>query len=381
LTRNDRHERQMADQEGRRAPGRGTDEETEQQTGRRVGKATAELFEQVILRRLGAPDPDVLVGPRHGVDVGVVRVADGVAMAMTTDPVFVVPAYGWERAAWFAVHILASDASTSGLPLRWIAVDLNLPPDVTDDDLTQLWDAFHRACGDLGIAVVTGHTARYDGCSWPMVGGATCLALGSVDAFVTPAMAMPGDRIVVTKGAAIEATALFAATFPDRLQSAVGPGVVRAADALFEHMTVVPEATLARRFGLRSDGVTSMHDATEGGVLGGLLEVALASDVGVRVELDAVPLRPEVRAVCDHVGIDPYVSISEGTLIATLVPDRADAFVAELTDEGIEAAVVGEIRPPEDGRTVVVGGEERPLRHPGLDPFWEAFADWASSSE
>ena len=98
-------------------------------TGQRTGKATAELFEQVIMRRLGAADADVLVGPRHGVDVGVVTVADGVAMAVTTDPVFVVPAYGWERAAWFAVHILASDASTSGLPLRWMAVDLNLPPE------------------------------------------------------------------------------------------------------------------------------------------------------------------------------------------------------------------------------------------------------------
>ena len=77
----------------------------------RTGKATAELFEQVILRRLGAKDDDVLIGPRHGVDVGVVRVADGVAMALTADPVFIVPAYGWERAAWFAVHILASDAA------------------------------------------------------------------------------------------------------------------------------------------------------------------------------------------------------------------------------------------------------------------------------
>ena len=67
-----------------------------------TGKATPELFERVILRRLGAPDADVLTPPKHGVDIGVVRVADGVAMALTTDPVFVVPTYGWERAAWFA---------------------------------------------------------------------------------------------------------------------------------------------------------------------------------------------------------------------------------------------------------------------------------------
>jgi hydrogenase expression/formation protein HypE len=343
-----------------------------------TGKATAELFERVILQRLGAPDADVLTPPRHGVDVGVVRVADGVAMAITADPVFVVPAYGWERAAWFAVHILASDASTSGLPLRWMAVDLNLPPEVSDDELTALWDGFHRACQGIGVAVVTGHTARYDGCAWPMVGGAACMALGPVDAYVTPEMARPGDLVVVTKGAAIEATALFAATFPDRLTAGLGEDVVQAADALFEQMTVVPEATFARQFGLRDRGVTSMHDATEGGVLGGLLEVAIASGAGMRVDLDAVPVRPEVRAVCGYVGIDPYVSISEGTLIATVDAGHARGYVAALADEGIDAAVVGEILESSAGRTLVSAGQERPLEHPGLDPFWAAFGAWST---
>lgn len=347
----------------------------------RTGKATAEVFEQVILRRLGAPDQDILVGPQHGVDVGVVRVADGVAMALTTDPIFVVPAYGWERAAWFAVHILASDASTSGLPLRWMTVDLNLPPEISDQDLTALWDAFHRACADLGIAVITGHTARYDGCAYPMVGGATCVALGAEDSFVTPTMARPGDKIVVTKGAAIEATALFAATFPDRLTRALGPDTVRAADALFEQMTVVPEARLAAAFGLREKGVTSMHDATEGGVLGGLLEVALASDTGMRIDLEAIPVRPEVRAVCDHVGIDPYISISEGTLIATVVASRAGDYVTALAAEGIDAAVVGEVTAPADGRVLVSNEGHRPLVHPGLDPFWAAFGEWAAPAD
>src|SRR6266699_691623 len=222
-----------------------------------TGKVTSTVFSDVILGHLGARDADVLVGPRHGVDVGVLRVAPGIAMALTTDPVFVVPGYGWDRAAWFAVH-----------------------------------------------------TARYDGCNWPMVGGATCAAIGPENAFVTPTMAQPGDRVVVTKGAAIEATALFAATFPDRLAKGVGEAVTAAADRLFEHMTVVPEARIAAGYGLRDRGVTAMHDATEGGVLGALAELAAASRVGLRIELDAIPVRPEVRLVCDYVGIDPYISIS-----------------------------------------------------------------------
>jgi hydrogenase maturation factor len=346
----------------------------------RTGKATPELFERVILARLGAKDPDVVVPPQHGVDVGVVRVADGVAMALSADPVFVVPEYGWERAAWFAVHILASDASTSGLPLRWMSVDLNLPPEISDEDLEALWIAFHRACEDLGVAVVTGHTGRYDGCAWPMVGGATCIALGAEDAWVTPTMARPGDRIVVTKGAAIEATALFAATFPERIAAGVGPEMQAAAEALFERMTVVPEATVARRFGLRDEGVTAMHDATEGGVFGGLIEVAVASGLGIRVELDAIPLRPETRAVCEHVGIDPSRSISEGTLIATVTPARADAFVRALAEEAIDAAIVGEMTERSAGRRLVVEGAEEPFGHPGLDPFWSAFGRWAAEA-
>lgn len=104
------------------------------QTRPPVGKVTPELFAEVIFERLGAEDEDVLVRPQHGVDFGIVRVAPGTVMALTSDPVFVVPAYGWRRAAWFAAHILASDAATSGLPLRWMAVDLNLPPDTSDED-------------------------------------------------------------------------------------------------------------------------------------------------------------------------------------------------------------------------------------------------------
>jgi hydrogenase expression/formation protein HypE len=346
----------------------------------RTGKVTSEIFDRVILERLGASDRDVLVGPHHGVDVGVVRVAPGVAMALTADPVFVVPAYGWERAAWFAVHILASDASTSGLPLRWMSVDLNLPPELSDDDLGTLWNAYSKACDELGVAIVTGHTGRYDGCAWPMVGGATCIALGPDDAYVTPTMGRPGDRIVVTKGAAIEATALFAATFPDRLSREVGTEVAVAADALFDQMTVVPEARIAAEYGLRHRGVTSMHDATEGGVIGGLAEVAAASGGGLRVDLAAIPVRPEVRAVCDHVGMDPYISISEGTLIATVRPERTEGFLGALQDKGIEAADVGEMTGPEKGTVLVVDGQEQALEHPGLDPFWEAFGRWAQEA-
>ena len=342
------------------------------------GKVSAALFEQVILTHLGAADRAVTVGPRHGVDVGIVDIGGGQVMAMSADPVFVVPAYGWERAAWFAVHILASDTAVSGLPPRYMSVDLNLPRELGDDDLARLWEAFSDTCADLGIAVVAGHTGRYDGCNWPMVGGATCIAIGSGDAWITPVDARVGDRVLITKGAAVEATALFGATFPERLASEIGPEHAAAADAMFESMTVVPEARVAAEYGLRDAGVTAMHDATEGGVLGGLAEFADAAGVGVRVDEGAIPVRPEARATCAAVGIDPLTSISEGTLLATVRPAHVDGVLTALADAGVEAAEIGEVTPAAEGRILLRDGAPEPLVHPGQDPFWEAFGRWSA---
>jgi hydrogenase expression/formation protein HypE len=226
---------------------------------------------------------------------------------------------------------------------------------------------------------VTGHTGRYAGCTWPMVGGATCLALGPEDSYITPTMARADDRVVITKGAAIEATALLAMSFPDRLRSLVGTDTLAAAQQLVESMTVVPEARVAAAFGVRDAGVTAMHDATEGGVLGGLYEVAEASGVGLRINQSAIPILPEVAAVCAAAGIDPYFSISEGTLVATVRPQHAEGLLTALAKANILAADVGEVLPAGAARTMLnADGREVPLTPPRLDPYWEAFARWSA---
>ena len=153
-----------------------------------IGKISPEIFNELIYPRLGAKSKSVIVGPQHGVDVGIVEIG-GKAVALTTDPVFIVPEYGWERAAWFAIHILASDAVTSGLRPKFLSIDLNLPMEMTKEQLEIVWDTMHRECNRMGIAVICGHTARYDNCHYPMVGGATVIAVGEMDEYVTPKMA------------------------------------------------------------------------------------------------------------------------------------------------------------------------------------------------
>ena len=338
-----------------------------------IGKISPEIFDEIILPRLGAKSPNVLVGPQHGVDVGVVDLGGDQVMALTTDPFFIVPQYGWERAAWFATHILASDAATSGLRPTYFTVDLNLPLSVTREALEIMWATVHRECERIGMSVVTGHTARYEGTDFPMVGGATVISIGHKSKYVTPNMARVGDLVIVTKGAAIEATGLFAATFPQLIAERYGADFARRADGVFEMMSVVEDAMAAAAVGVRDDGVTAMHDATECGVWGGLFEIAQASRVGMQIDKEKVIVREEVRKVCEMFRIDPYSSISEGTLLLTCRPHKAGEVIRALADKGIEASIVGEVVPQEKGMTVFGGTSSRPLEHPRVDPFWQAF--------
>lgn len=343
-----------------------------------IGKISPEAFSEYIYPHLGATQDGILFGPQSGGDVGVVRVAPGIVMASTTDPVFVVPQYGWDRAAWFAVHILASDAATSGLPPNLMTVDLNLPLTMTTEDFSHFWQAWDRTVKQLGITIISGHTARYEGCNFPMVGGATVMSIGPEDQYVTPNMARPGELLLCTKGAAIETTGLFGATFPEWIRSELGDDVYEAADRLFDQMSVVEDARLAASVGVRQHGVTAMHDATECGVVGGVYEIAECSRVGVELFDDQVLIRPEVKAVTDRLGIDPLIAISEGTLLFTVTEDAVDRVTALLRAHHIDAGVIGRILGADQGRWRIKNGVRQPLVHPRVDPFWEAFGRLAA---
>jgi hydrogenase maturation factor len=338
-----------------------------------IGKISPEVFEELIYPRLGAKRDTVLVPPQNGVDVGIVEIGD-MAVAMTTDPVFIVPEYGMERAAWFAIHILASDVVTSGLSPTYMSIDLNLPMEMTEDQLETMWTVMHQECEKLGMAVVCGHTARYENCHYPMVGGATVLAVGSKDDYVTPSHARAGDRLIITKGPAIEASGIFGTMFPDRITEAISPSFSTLAQEIFYLMTVVEDAETAVSVGVRDEGVTAMHDATECGIWGGVYELAQAAGLGVCLEKDDIVIQEGVLEICELFGIsDPFAVISEGTLVLSCRPHKAEAVVRALSDKNIPASVVGELTPPEKGMRLVSGGRETAFEHPRVDPFWAAF--------
>jgi hydrogenase maturation factor len=340
-----------------------------------LGKLSPGEFDRLIAPHLGAARDEVLAGPGAGLDCGVIRLGAGRVMAITTDPLSIIPAIGPARSARLAAHLVASDLWTSGLPPAYASVSLHLPPDIEDRTLAEFSDALGAAWHELGVAVVTGHTGRYPGLASTIVGAATLMGVGDEGRYLTPAMAAPGNRVLVTRGCAVEATAIAAHAIPGRLAKLLEPEAMERARSLIDHVTVVPECRALARLGVRARGVTALHDATEGGVLGGLIELAHACRHDLRIEQARIPISAEAHAACQAWGgIDPYWALSEGTLIACVAAERLGAALAALGEEGIAAAEVGEVMP---GRGVVhltrPDGTIEKLTAPEPDPYWPAY--------
>jgi len=341
-----------------------------------LGKATPQFFDEVIFPRLGARDESVVVGPTHGVDFGAISIGDR-TVVLSTDPFFIAPSLGWERAAWFALHIIASDVAVSGIPPRFMSIDLNLPPEMDESTLVTVWQTVHEEAERLGITVVTGHTARYAGCNFPMVGGATILGVGASEDLIDPRLAGIGDRIIITKGPAVETTGLMSVQFPEYITARFDEATTTAAQDIFFQMSVVEDAAVCAGVG----GATAMHDATECGIWGALFEMARASGKGLLVDKGDIVTQDAVMKTCEVFDIDPYKSISEGTLVAAVKADRAEETIAALEARSIPASIVGELLPPEKGVIVIDEGGEHSLAHPEVDPFWGKFEEYLGLQE
>jgi hydrogenase expression/formation protein HypE len=336
----------------------------------RVGKLSPEDLNRLILSHIGAASQDVVVPPKAGVDAGAIDIGNGNVLVVAEDPIFTLPGLPLSFFGWATVHIGASDVAVMGVRPQYMTYSLLLPPTTTDLEISEIVDSIDRAAKELDISIVGGHTAYYPGISSPLIGGVTVFSIAPRSELVTPMGARPGDDVILTKGPGIEAVGVLAITMKKELERAIGIELVQKAEALAYRMTVVEDALIAKASG----GVTSMHDATEGGVIGGLFEVANASGVGMRLDEGLMINTPEIRAVCGHLGIDPLKIISEGSLIITCHQVSSKKIIADLKERNIESSVIGKVTDQKGERIIKrMDGRDEGLAVPSVDEFWPVF--------
>ena len=337
-----------------------------------MGKAGPKFMKEVVYTSLGKESRKLVIGPRKGSDNAVIAIGGGRVMILTVDPVSIIPSLGMKLSAWLSVHLVASDYTTSGLRPEYATFSFNFPSELSDADREEYVQSVGEECRRLGITIAAGHTGSYPGAGFTVIGAGSMFGFGRRRGFVDPSMAKPGDAILMTKQAGIEATASLALSFPRHLERKVGHHSASRAKKLIRSCSTVADALIATRIGLGRGGITSMHDATEGGVIGGLEEMASASGTAFHVHEDKIYVSEEVGAVCGAFGLDPLGSLSEGTLLVTCNPERLDDLGQEFDGAGIPIREIGSVR---DGAGLWVNkGGGRPNRiKPGADRYWAAY--------
>lgn len=320
------------------------------------GKVSAAFLRQVVLSHVGPRRSDVLVRAGIGEDAAVIAFGDEVCVT-SSDPI----TGARSNAGWLSVHVNCNDIATAGAEPIGVLATLLLPTNAEEDLLATIVQDIHRAATELGVEVVGGHTEFMDALSEPII-SVTAIGRASRDHYLSSAGARPGDAIVMTKVAAIEGTAILATDFAAELEGSIDPDLAEQARHLLDQISVVRDGRVAAAF-----GATAMHDATEGGILGALAELAEASGRGMRVRVEAIPLHPATEAICSHFGLDPLRLISSGSMIVT-APD-GPAMVEALGLAGIQSTVIGEVTESIE-RRLLLRGKQLPLLAPPRDELW-----------
>ena len=327
------------------------------------GKIPAETLKRIVFRRLGAKRNEVLLGPALGEDGSVVKIGKEILVS-SMDPI----TGALERIGWLAVNINANDVATFGVPPIFFSSCILLPENSTEDIVDKITSQINEAAKNLDIAVIGGHTEVTPGLDRPVIIG-YAMGIAKDGRYVTSGGAHAGDKLILTKGAGVEGTAILASEAYNHLKERIDEDLLRSAMKFYDNISVVKDAILAFNIG----GVTAMHDPTEGGVAGGVHEMADASGLGVKILEERIAVARETYEICRLLNIDPLQLIGSGALLISANPERADEIVRGLRKEGIRAEVIGEfLENPQERLLVRTSGRVENLARPVSDHLWIA---------
>lgn len=333
----------------------------------KTGKINTELLSRLISNYKGREDPRVILGPLVGEDAAIISFNDTCLVAKT-DPI----TFATENIGWYAVNVNANDVLTRGAIPRWFMSSILLPEGkATEEMLEEIVAQISKACEEIGVAVIGGHTEVTVNLDRPIVVG--CM-LGEVerDRLILTSNAKEGDLIVITKGVAVEGTAIIAREKQDEL-------ILRGYDKDFldrcKNFLYDPGISIYREVSLCRDrfDIHSMHDPTEGGLKVGIYEICRASQKGAVIYESEIPILEETRMLCREYNIDPLGLITSGTLIIVLPGKEAGRLIEFYESNGILAKIIGEIKPKEFGIKISSEGKLSDLEFSETDEIIKIF--------
>jgi hydrogenase maturation factor len=284
-------------------------------------------------------------------------------LVISTDPCIGVPE---EWFGWLLIHYASSDVALFGAKPEFCTITLLGPLSTKPKTFYAAMKQACSAADELSMTIVTGHTGTYDGLS-NLTG--VCTAYGTVkpEKLITPGNARHGDLILCTKTLGLETLSNFSLMRKALAQKLFGAERAGKLDRLVCMQSCVREALQLADTGC----VHAMHDATEGGLVSALNELAEASEVGFRVEFEKIPISPEVLALKKtfRLSEDQMLSLSStGTLVAAVDAHAKDKVEETLRRNGFSASFLGAFTKSQS-RILVKNKRTMPFPRVADDPY------------
>ncbi|MEM2117815.1 MAG: AIR synthase family protein [Candidatus Bathyarchaeia archaeon] len=327
------------------------------------GKIPIDILREVVFKNLGVKRKEVVLGPSVGIDGAVIDAGDK-SLIVSMDPI----TGALERIGWLAVNINANDVSTFGVEPAFFFSCILLPEKADKKTIETICVQMDKAAKQLGMTIAGGHCEVTPRLPHPIVVGCT-MGVTEKGNYVTAGGAKPGDKLIMTKTAGIEGTAILASDKEKQLKKAINTSLLKKAKQFFYQISVVKEAITAYKTG----GVNAMHDPTEGGIAGGIHEIADASNLGFKIFEEKIPVSKETLEICKFFKIDPLYLIASGSMLIATKKKATEKIVKVLKKNKIQVNVIGEMLPSPEKRVIKrKDGSVGELARPICDHLWLA---------
>lgn len=304
------------------------------------GKLDIYVLEK-LLEKYALLDPQIIIGPRIGEDAAVIDLGKGTDQywIVTSDPI----TFTTEEIGYYGVVVNLNDIATRGAVPKWFFATLLFPEKGSDQRLIdKVFHQIHDACRRFKISFVGGHTEVTPGIERVILSGHM---IGEVKKgrLVKTSGARAGDLLLLIKGVCIEGTSIIAREKESQLlENGFAPSFIKKAkDFMFKPgIDVLRAARIACDFA----SVHSMHDPTEGGLINGVIEMALASGKKIEVDLEKVFIYEESKILCQEFKLDPLGVIASGALLLTISPSDLPAIQKAFSKASIPLQVIGKVK-------------------------------------
>lgn len=294
------------------------------------GKLDFEDLRNIILNNKTIKRKEVKIRNDVGEDCSIIDFGEYEGI-FSTDPI----TGASENVGKLAVHINCNDIASAGGEPIGILVTILAPTSSTLQEINEIMKEINEEAAKINVEIIGGHTEVTSAVN-KMVISVTVIGKNLKGKSVKTAGAQLGDDIIVTKTLGLEGTYILINDHKARIEKILSKEEIEFGSNLINKLSVLREGKIGGEF-----GVNSMHDITEGGLLGGLFEVAMASNKGFKIFKEKIPMLDITKKVCEEFKIDPLRLISSGSMLITT--KNGGGLIKLLNESGIEASIIGKI--------------------------------------